>query len=210
VNAVRSHIANHEHRIGDNFPLNVEVVLNLVRRGVDRPIKGNGLRWQSRSRRRQRRTKWVGCIDQLRLLPRRRAAVSGLISLNCDRIVEQTEAGADRSLVIGEWIVRDSDSGIDVIPRGIFLENVRYLLKPGAMRKVLDGIQPVQALGWVGHELPASSEIDRELGIELPVVLNVGREFDVAIIPVRALAGSGNNTADSVRITGQEIGETSE
>ena len=134
----------------------------------------------------------------------------GLIGLHSDRVMEEPEAGANRSFMIGERVVGDSDSRIEIGPGRILLEYIRDLTVAFVVEEVLNDIQPVKTLGRVGIKLPPHPEIDCQLRRHFPIVLHIRIDVGLAIIPKSGLAGIRNHSHRGQGFASQEIRKAGE
>src|ERR1700730_3308945 len=154
VNPMRAHVANHENGVGRKLALDIEIVLDHVRCLVIGPIPGKGLsREKSGSRGGAGRNRINGVLYR-RCRPRGSGSEPGLIGLHSNRVMEEPEAGANRSFMIGERVVGDSDSRIEIGPGRIFLEYIRDLAVVFVVEEIFNHIEPAETLGWVGIKLP--------------------------------------------------------
>src|SRR5206468_6191518 len=99
------------------------------------------------------------------------------------RLVEDSEAGANRSLVILERIEGQTDSRVEIPDVRIRRQHVLDRRESSRGQRIEDHIErnPTCADG-VRRELVSQTQIDRQSRRHLPVVLNVREEVNLAEI----------------------------
>src|SRR5207249_5648021 len=76
-----------------------------------------------------------------------------------------------------------------------------------ALFKIRHAIKIVSCFNRVGYKFPPQSEVQGQLRVDPPVVLNIGSDFRFAIIPRGIVLRTDRRALNHLRDSGQEIGQ---
>lgn len=123
--------------------------------------------------------------------------------------MEHAKSAANRRLVVFEGIKREPDSRIEVLPGWIGLHHVRNIRERPVCQEIDDGEQIPLSLDWVAHRLITQTEVHRQPGADLPVILRVDGEIDLTIIADLIIIGRVQDAGQRGCRSVQEVGEGS-
>jgi len=90
--------------------------------------------------------------------------------------VENSETGAQRSLVVSKHVPRQAYAGIEVVIGWVGYEGMGHVLVGVPKGRAYDVVVVVASLDRIGFPVVAQPQIDGQAVVHLPIVLNVGLE----------------------------------
>src|ERR1700686_1901274 len=126
-----ANITYGEYRALKKLALNVEIVLDHIRRSIVEPIPSRVCGWRRRG---QSGHKGIGSITLLKGVPGRRTAERSGIVAGVNGVMDYRETAPKRGLVIGKGVVRETQPRIEIHPVWIVLHDVLDIGKSGRGR----------------------------------------------------------------------------
>src|SRR6185369_13990610 len=181
MQSARTDVADGQSGRLEQLPLNIQIPLIHFRRDIRVIVHTNELR-----RRRQCAWEWIRELRQRNEgeRVRRIEVIAGRVASSANRIVEDSDAGTDRCLVIAKRIVSESDSGIPIPGCGIGCENVGNALERSE-RRILHRVQRVHVRRGIRHKFVADTHVKRQLRKRLPLIVDVEIKFAFTEITIR-------------------------
>src|SRR5262249_6266610 len=106
--------------------------------------------------------------------------VTRLINGGLDQLMEDSKACTERSPMVAEDVICESDSRIEIFGIPIGFPNVRHINKSTGIRRIRNLIQVVLRFGRIRAPRISQSQIERESPRRFPVVLEIWSDPQLA------------------------------
>src|SRR6185437_2798785 len=188
MDALCADIAKRCNHAMSNITLHGQVVLHFVRSTIRRVVEAidcaewsiQACRTHRSARRRMREERNRGRPSKDHGLGRGILRIRVEVRSRGNWLVEDSETSADRRLMIREGVPSQADARIKIQCVRVRFKNVMYLCKAGRGQWIQDRIARFSHADRVGLIVISQADIDCQVRLYLPIVLDVGEELNLA------------------------------